>query len=144
MKLAKFLNTYPLWAAYRLHEKLVVPMQKLLKEQELTFLQSLILAAMHFEAAPCSPSQLNEVFGTTLPNMSHSLKHLRTLGLVERQMNNSDGRKAQYTLTAQAHECLSYVINLHHNAQEAMERTHSPDDIAAWCEMARGLSRMNR
>jgi DNA-binding MarR family transcriptional regulator len=140
MKLAKFLDTYPLWAAYRLHERLVVPMQKILKEHELTFLQSLILAAMYFEDAPVSPSELTKLFGTSLPNMSHSLKHLRLLGFVDRHIDDTDARKSRYVITPKAKSCLTHVINVHHTTQETMERKHTTHEINMWCQFAARLT----
>ncbi|MCA9506946.1 MAG: MarR family transcriptional regulator [Myxococcales bacterium] len=137
MKLEKFLNTYPIWAAYKLHERLVAPMQKILKQRELTFLQSLILAAIYFENSPVSPSELVKLFGTSLPNMSHSLKHLRTLGLVERSVDSVDSRRIKYILTTPAHSSLEGIIALHHNAQEDFERKLSTHEITIWCEFAK-------
>ncbi len=139
MKLDKFLNTYPIWAAYKLHERLVVPMQKILKQGDITFLQSLIIAAIYFEEASVSPSELVKLFGTSLPNMSHSLKHLRKLGLVERSVDSVDSRRIKYVLTTHARANLQDIIVLHHNAQENFERELSPEEIAIWCEVAKKI-----
>lgn len=141
MKLSKFLDSYPVWAAYRLHEKLVMPMQKMLKEHDLTFLQSLILAAIFFEDAPVSPTELVGIFGTSLPNISHSLKHLRMLELVDRHIDKSDARKTRYVITPNAKSRLERIISLHHCAQESMEQQFSATEIAAWCTFAARFTR---
>lgn len=140
MKLEKFLKTYPIWVAYKLHERLVVPLQKHLKEQDITFLQSLVMAAIYFEETPVSPSDLVALFGTSLPNMSHSLKHLRLLGFVERNVDAVDSRKVRYILTPHAKSRLDQIINLHHHAQEELEQQFSSSDIQQWCEQATAIS----
>lgn len=140
MKLEKFLNAYPVWAAYKLHERLVVPMQKFLKQHDLTFLQSLILTALYFEEKPVSPGDLLTLFGTSLANISHSLKHLRLLGFVERHVDNVDARKTRYVLTAQAKQRLNTIIGLHHDAQECLENELSQSAVASWCEIATKIS----
>lgn len=142
MKLAEFLKTYPIWAAYKLHERLVVPMQRYLKEQDITFLQSLIMAAIYFEEAPVSPSDLVALFGTSLPNISHSLKHLRLLGFLERSVDAIDSRKIRYVLTPHAKRCLDQIINLHHQAQEEFEQKISLSEITDWCDKAATITMM--
>ena len=49
MQINKFLKSSPIYTSYFLSEKVFNPLQKRLKSEDLTFIQSMILAALYFE-----------------------------------------------------------------------------------------------
>lgn len=64
----------------------------LLKQEGLTFTESLTLAAIFLEKKRVSPSELARTFETTRGNVSHIVSSLEAKRLVRRRINNDDAR----------------------------------------------------
>ncbi len=70
-----------------------------LREEELTFFESLVLAAIFFEKkGGVKPSYLAETFQTTRGNVSHCVSSLEAKGLVRRRIDTEDARALQLVL----------------------------------------------
>ena len=70
-----------------------------LREEGLTFFESLVLAAIFFEKkGGVKPSYLAETFQTTRGNVSHCVSSLEAKGLVRRRIDTEDARALQLVL----------------------------------------------
>jgi DNA-binding MarR family transcriptional regulator len=70
-----------------------------LREEGLTFFESLVLAAIFFEKkGGVKPSYLAETFETTRGNVSHCASSLEAKGLVRRRIDAEDARALQLVL----------------------------------------------
>ena len=70
-----------------------------LREEGLTFFESLVLAAIFFEKkGGVKPSYLAETFQTTRGNVSHCVSSLEAKGLVRRRIDAEDARALQLVL----------------------------------------------
>jgi DNA-binding MarR family transcriptional regulator len=82
-----------------------------LKDDGLSFLEGLTLAAVFFEAPKAiKPSQLAEAFGTTRGNVSHCVSSLEAKGLLQRRIDSEDARAYQLALKPQGRRCALRVI----------------------------------
>jgi DNA-binding MarR family transcriptional regulator len=84
---------------------------EVLREDGLSFLEGLTLAAVFFEAPKTiKPSQLAEAFGTTRGNVSHCVSSLEAKGLLQRRIDPEDARAYQLALKQQGKRCALRVI----------------------------------
>jgi DNA-binding MarR family transcriptional regulator len=84
---------------------------EVLKDDALSFLEGLTLAAVFFEAPKTiKPSQLAEAFGTTRGNVSHCVSSLEAMGLLQRKIDPDDARAYQLALKPQGKRCALRVI----------------------------------
>jgi DNA-binding MarR family transcriptional regulator len=84
---------------------------EVLREDGLSFLEGLTLAAVFFEAPKTiKPSQLAEAFGTTRGNVSHCVSSLEAKGLLQRRIDPEDARAYQLALKLQGKRCALRVI----------------------------------
>ena len=84
---------------------------EVLKDDGLSFLEGLTLAAVFFEAPKTiKPSQLAEAFGTTRGNVSHCVSSLEAMGLLQRKIDPEDARAYQLALKPQGKRCALRVI----------------------------------
>jgi DNA-binding MarR family transcriptional regulator len=84
---------------------------EVLREDGLSFLEGLTLAAVFFEAPKTiKPSQLAEAFGTTRGNVSHCVSSLEAKGLLQRRIDPEDARAYQLALKPQGKRCALRVI----------------------------------
>lgn len=95
---------------------------QVLAEDNLSFLEGLILAAMFFEAPRLvKPSQLAETFGTTRGNVSHCVSSLEAKGLLHRRIDPEDARAYLLTLKPQGKRCALRVISAFDKLQHEFE-----------------------
>ena len=72
---------------------------EVLRDDGLSFLEGLTLAAVFFEAPKTiKPSQLAEAFGTTRGNVSHCVSSLEAKGFLQRRIDPEDARAYQLAL----------------------------------------------
>jgi DNA-binding MarR family transcriptional regulator len=84
---------------------------EVLRDDGLSFLEGLTLAAVFFEAPKTiKPSQLAEAFGTTRGNVSHCVSSLEAKGLLQRRIDPEDARAYQLALKPQGKRCALRVI----------------------------------
>lgn len=92
MRIESFLKQSLIFQASRLARRMEASLNALLKQEELTFSESLMLAAIFLEKKRVSPSELARTFETTRGNVSHTLSSLEAKRLVRRRINADDAR----------------------------------------------------
>ncbi len=101
MRIESFLRQSPVFQASRIARRMEASLNLILREEELTFFESLILAAIFFEKkGGIKPSDLAETFQTTRGNVSHCISSLEAKGLVRRRIDPDDARAFQLVLQA--------------------------------------------
>src|ERR1700732_2885560 len=99
MRIEAFLRQSPVFQASRIARRMVASLNAILREEELTFFEALILAAIFFEKkGGIKPSDLAESFQTTRGNVSHCISSLEAKGLVRRRIDPEDARAFQLVL----------------------------------------------
>jgi len=95
---------------------------RLLKADDLNFLEALILSTLFFESpAAVKPSQLAETFGTTRGNVSHCISSLEAKGLVQRKIDPEDARSHHLALKPQGRKTAVRVIGALDKVQREFE-----------------------
>jgi DNA-binding MarR family transcriptional regulator len=92
MRIDSFLQQNPVFQAARTARRMETSLNALLKQEELTFSESLMLAAIFLERKRVSPSELARTFETTRGNVSHAVSSLEAKRLVRRRINPEDAR----------------------------------------------------
>jgi DNA-binding MarR family transcriptional regulator len=111
MRIDAFLRESPMFAVNRAARRFEVLAGEVLKDDGLSFLEGLTLAAVFFEAPKTiKPSQLAEAFGTTRGNVSHCVSSLEAMGLLQRKIDPEDARAYQLALKPQGKRCALRVI----------------------------------
>jgi DNA-binding MarR family transcriptional regulator len=99
MRIESFLRQSPIFQARRIARRMEASLNLILRDEELTFFESLILAAIFFEKkGNINPSYLAETFQTTRGNVSHCISSLEVKGLVRRRIDPDDARAFQLVL----------------------------------------------
>ena len=100
-----------MFAVRRAAQRFDVLAAEVLRDDGLSFLEGLTLAAVFFEAPKTiKPSQLAEAFGTTRGNVSHCVSSLEAKGLMQRRIDPEDARAYQLALKPQGKRCAMRVI----------------------------------
>lgn len=100
-----------MFAVNRAARRFEVLAAEVLRDDGLSFLEGLTLAAVFFEAPKTiKPSQLAEAFGTTRGNVSHCVSSLEAKGLLQRRIDPDDARAYQLALKPQGKRCALRVI----------------------------------
>lgn len=92
LRIESFLQQSPAFQAGRVARRMEASLNTLLKQEGLTFSESLMLAAIFLEKKRVRPSELARTFETTRGNVSHSISSLEAKRLVKRRINAEDAR----------------------------------------------------
>src|ERR1700735_3900613 len=93
MRIESFLQQSPVFQASRIARRMEASLNAILRDESLTFFESLVLAAIFFESkSGIKPSALAETFQTTRGNISHCISSLEAKGLVQRKIDPKDAR----------------------------------------------------
>jgi len=93
-----------------------------LREEGLTFFESLVLAAIFFEKkGGVKPSYLAETFQTTRGNVSHCVSSLEAKGLVRRRIDAEDARALQLVLLPAGRKRAARVVGILDRMQRHFE-----------------------
>jgi DNA-binding MarR family transcriptional regulator len=123
MRIDAFLQESPMFAVNRAARRFEALAAQVFADDNLNFLEGLVLAAMFFEAPrPVRPSQLAETFATTRGNVSHCVSSLEAKGLLQRKIDTEDARAYQLTLKPQGKRCAMRVIGAFDKLQKEFER----------------------
>jgi DNA-binding MarR family transcriptional regulator len=99
MRIESFLQQSPVFQASRTARRMEASLNAILRDEGLTFFESLVLAAIFFEKkGGIKPSSLAETFQTTRGNVSHCISSLEAKGLVQRRIDPDDARGFQLVL----------------------------------------------
>lgn len=122
MRIEAFLRESPLFAVTSAARRFEALTARLLEEDQLSFLEALVLAAIFFEAPqPVRPSSLAESFGTTRGNISHCVSSLEAKGLLLRKIDLEDARAYRLTLKPQGRKAALRVIAAFDRLQRLFE-----------------------
>lgn len=140
MRIEAFLRESPMFAVNRAARRFESLAARVLAADSLGFLESLVLAALFFEAPrPVKPSQLAETFSTTRGNLSHCISSLEAKGLLLRKIDPQDARAYLLTLKPQGKRCALRVIAALDRLQKDFESEIGKTSLA---EMLKSLRKL--
>lgn len=123
MRIEPFLRQSPVFQVSRAARRMEVALNAILREEELTFFESLVLAAVFFEKKGVKPSALAETFQTTRGNVSHCVSSLEAKGLVRRRIDADDARALQIVLLPAGRRRAVRVAGILDRMQRQFEET---------------------
>ena len=140
MRINAFLHESPMFAVSRAARRFESLASRALADDNLGFLEGLVLAALFFEAPRMvKPSQLAETFGTTRGSVSHCISSLEAKGLLQRRIDPDDARAYQLTLKTQGKKCALRVIAAFDKLQKEFENEIGKAPLA---EMLKSLRKL--
>lgn len=122
MRIESFLRQSPVFQITRAARGIESGLNAILHEEDLTFFESLVLAAVFFEKKSVKPSALAETFQTTRGNVSHCLSSLEAKGLVRRRVDPDDARALQIALLPAGRKRAVRVVAILDRMQRRMEQ----------------------
>lgn len=122
MRIEKFLVASPLFNFYSAYDQVLGDFQKRLRDEEVHFLQALILTGIFFEERPVRPSELAKILRATRPNVSHALRNLEKRGLVERRTSKEDARAYLFDLTREGRKKVPRLVKLFDSTENKIEQ----------------------
>ncbi len=84
---------------------------KELKKNQCSLMEALILVAIYFEKHEVSPSQIATAINISRPNVSHGLRSLENLMLIERQLDKTDARRNKIALTTSGKKLAQKLVS---------------------------------
>ena len=113
MRIEAFLRQSPIVQASRIARRMEASLNLLLKDEEVTAFEAMVLAAMFFEKrGAIKPSALADAFETTRSNVSHCISSLEGRGLVQREIDPRDARAVQLLLRPQGKRKAVRVVGI--------------------------------
>ncbi|WP_263358475.1 MarR family winged helix-turn-helix transcriptional regulator [Acidicapsa ligni] len=144
MRINAFLQQSPMFAVKRAARRFESLTAQVLADDNLSFLEGLVLAAMFFEAPNLvKPSLLAETFGTTRGNVSHCVSSLEAKGLLQRKIDPEDARAYLLTLKPQGKKSALRVIGTFDKLQKEFEDTVGKIALSRMLETLRTLEALN-
>jgi DNA-binding MarR family transcriptional regulator len=122
MRIEAFLRQSPIVQTSRIARRMEASLNLVLKDEEVTAFEALVLAAIFFEKrGEIKPSALAEAFETTRSNVSHCISSLEARGLVRRKIDPADARAVQLTLRPQGKRQAARVVGILDRMQRQFE-----------------------
>ncbi|MDW5266340.1 MULTISPECIES: MarR family winged helix-turn-helix transcriptional regulator [Acidobacteriaceae] len=132
MRIEPFLKQSPIFQITRSARRLDALLTRILRKEEVTFLEALVLAAIFFEKKRgIKPSELAETFETTRGNVSHCISSLEARGLVRRRVDPEDSRAFQLTLQPAGRKRAARVVGILDQMQNRYEGINHPPAFEA-------------
>jgi len=123
MRIESFLRQSPVFQTSRIARKTEAALNAMLRKEDVTFLESLILAAIFFEKkGEARPSDLAETFQTTRGNVSHCISSLEAKGLVKRKIDIEDARAFQLMLSPTGKKRAARIVGILDRMQSRFEQ----------------------
>jgi DNA-binding MarR family transcriptional regulator len=123
MRIESFLRQSPVFQISRAARRLDVLLSRILRDEEVTFFEALVLAAIFFEKkGGIKPSELAETFQTTRGNVSHCISSLEAKGLVRRRIDPEDARAFQIALLPAGRKRAARVVGILDQMQGRFEQ----------------------
>ncbi len=145
MRINAFLHESPMFAVSRAARRFEALASRALAQDELSFLEGLVLAALFFEApSPVKPSQLAETFAMTRGNVSHCISALEGQGLLKRRIDPEDARAYHLMLTPQGKKCAVRAIGAFDKLQRTFEQELGKTALGTMLKNLRQLERFDR
>ena len=122
MRIETFLRQSPIVQASRMARRMEASLNRVLKDEEMTAFEALVLAAIFFEKrGEIKPSALAEAFETTRSNVSHCISSLEAKGMVRRRIDPDDARALQLVLQPQGKRRAARVVGILDRMQRQVE-----------------------
>ena len=122
MRIEAFLRQSPIVQTSRMARRMEASLNLVLKDEEVTAFEALVLAAIFFERrGEINPSALAEAFETTRSNVSHCISSLEAKGLVQRKIDPEDARAVQLVLRPQGKRRAVRVVGILDRMQRQFE-----------------------
>jgi DNA-binding MarR family transcriptional regulator len=122
MRIEAFLRQSPIVQASRTGRRMEASLNLVLKDEEVTSFEALVLAALFFETTGAiKPSSLAAAFETTRSNVSHCISSLEAMGLVQRRIDPDDARAVQLVLRAKGKKLAARVVGIMDQMQRQLE-----------------------
>jgi DNA-binding MarR family transcriptional regulator len=122
MRIEAFLQQSPIFQASRIARRMDASLNLVLRDEEVTVFEALVLAAIFFEKrGEIKPSALAETFQTTRGNVSHCISSLEAKGLVQRRIDPEDARAVQLVLRGQGKKRAVRVVGILDRMQRRFE-----------------------
>src|SRR5437588_1967581 len=135
MRIEALLGQSPVLQASRIAPRMEASLNEILRAEELTFFEALMLAAIFFEKkGGIKPSELAETFQTTRGNVSHCVSSLEAKGLVRRRINSEDARSFRLVLQPVGKRRAVRVMGIFDRMQTQFERNVGVAKLAGMLE----------
>ena len=122
MRIEAFLRQSPIFQTSRIARRMEASLNLVLKDEEVTAFEALVLAAIFFERrGEIKPSALADAFETTRSNVSHCISSLEARGLVQRKIDPEDARAVQLVLRPQGKRKAVRVVGILDRMQRQFE-----------------------
>ena len=122
MRIEAFLRQSPIVQTSRIARRMEASLNLVLKDEEVTAFEALVLAAIFFERrGEIKPSALADAFETTRSNVSHCISSLEARGLVQRKIDPEDARAVQLVLRPQGKRKAVRVVGILDRMQREFE-----------------------
>lgn len=124
MRIESFLKQSPIFQVNRIARKMRASLNQILEAEDLTAVESLILAAIFLEKkSEINPSRLAQTFETSRGNISHCLSSLEAKGLVQRRIDPDDARAFRLVLLPKGRFQAARVVGILDRMQQHFEQT---------------------
>ena len=132
MRIESFLKQSPAFQISHSARRIDALLNRILRDEEVTFFEALILAAIFFEKkGGIKPSELAETFQTTRGNISHCLSSLEAKGLVRRRIDPEDARAFQLMLLPAGRKRAARLVGILDRMQGQLERMMGASGVAS-------------
>jgi DNA-binding MarR family transcriptional regulator len=131
MRIEAFLQQSPIVQSSRIARRMEASLNRLLKDEQVTAFEALVLAALFFEKnGKIKPSALAEAFETTRSNVSHCISSLEARGLVRRRIDPEDARAVQLVLLPRGKKQAGRVVGIVDQMQRQLEQGIGEEKLA--------------
>jgi DNA-binding MarR family transcriptional regulator len=143
MRIETFLGQSPVFQASRIARRMEASLNAILKQEGLTFFESLMIAAIFFEKRGATkPSELADTFQTTRGNVSHCVSSLEAKALVRRRIDPEDARVFQLVLLPAGKRRAVRVVGILDQMQARFEESVGVAKMAAMVREMEAVERM--
>jgi DNA-binding MarR family transcriptional regulator len=143
MRIEAFLRQSPIFQASRIARRMEASLNAILRDEELTFFEALMLAAIFFEKkGGIKPSDLAQTFQTTRGNVSHCVSSLEAKGLVRRRIDPDDARSFQLVLQPLGKRRAVRVVGIFDRMQTYFEKNVGVAKLTGALEQLREVEKL--
>ena len=143
MRIESFLKQSPVFQVNRIARKMGAALNLILRDEELTAIESLVLAAIFLEKkAEINPSRLAETFETTRGNISHCLSSLEAKGLVQRRIDPEDARAFRLALLPKGRRQAARVAGILDRMQHHFEESVGARELQTMLDRMREVEKL--
>jgi DNA-binding MarR family transcriptional regulator len=143
VRIESFLRQSPVFQVNRIARKMGASLNLILRDEELTSVESLMLAAIFLEKkGEINPSRLAKTFETTRGNVSHCLSSLEAKGLVQRRIDPEDARAFRLLLLPKGRRQAARVVGILDRMQRRFEDSVGAAELQAMLNQMRAVEEL--